>query len=114
MKKARFVLAFLVLFSILGGIMAFRSSHRGLSNLFYMTEGTFTLNGHSRLVSYASYSPYRTFATDITQNTVLVTMSLYTLTTEVWTTIGGQVFTYTVVTGSRYPPLLPIYADEGQ
>lgn len=114
MKKARIVLSVLALCSILGGILAFKSGRRGLSNLFSTTSGNFTQNGASKWITYATYAPYRTFATDITQNTTIPPMSVYTLTTQVWTTIGGQPFFYTVVTGSRYPIALPIYDDEDQ
>jgi hypothetical protein len=113
MNKAKIILITIVLCAVWGGLTAFNVKRRGLANLYYRTTGVFITNGVGRILTYASLSPYRTFPTSITQNTVEVTMTLYASTTLTWVTIGGEPYTYEVVKGLPYPPF-SAYDDEDQ
>ena len=113
MNKAKIILTTIVLCAVVGGITAFKAKRRGLANLYYRTTGVFISNGVGRILTYASLSPYRTFPTSITQNTVPVTLILYSSTTLTWTTVGGGPYTYEVVTGLSFPSW-SVYDDEDQ
>jgi hypothetical protein len=114
MKKARIILTMIALSAILVGTMSFRGKRRQLSNLFYRTTGNFSQNGASRNLTYAAEAPYRTFRTDTWEQPVSVPRPLYTGTTQSTTTIGGDFYFITVVTGSPWPTWLGIYDDNGQ
>lgn len=114
MKKARIILSVIALCLIINGLLAFKvSQKRGLSNLYLTTTGVFYNNGVTRLLTYATLSPYRTFATNITQGTVSVTRPLYTQVTLTITIIGSGPYTYTVATGFPWDSFF-IYNDEDQ
>lgn len=113
MKKARIILSLITLAVVLNGIFAFNINRRGLSNLYISTTGIFTNNGVTRLLSYASLVPYRTFPTALTQPTVSVPMALYSNITWTITVFGGSAYTYWIVVGSSWSPL-EVYADEDQ
>lgn len=113
MKKARIILSVIALCLVINGLLAFKVSRRGLTNLYLTTTGLFFNNGYSRVLTYATLSPYRTFPTDITQNTVMVTRPLYTGVTWTITIFGGGPYTYTIATGFAWDTLF-IYDDENQ
>ncbi|PSL33566.1 hypothetical protein [Chitinophaga ginsengisoli] len=114
MKKARIILAFITLAAVLVGTTSFRAKRRQLSNLFYRTTGVFSQNGASRVLTYAKEAPYRTFQTDTWELPVNGGRPLYTGTTQSTTTVGGDFYFITVVTGSPWPTWLGIYDDNGQ
>jgi hypothetical protein len=115
MKKARIILALITLFVFVGGVISIKAHNRwGLSNLWYVTTGNFTQNSAGRVLSYAAMSQYRTFWTDPSEAPVLVTYELYTLTRQSTTTIGGDFYFITVVSGSPFPTVLGIFSDNGQ
>jgi hypothetical protein len=111
MKKAKIVLAMSVFFLLMSGILAFKTM-RGLNNLYLVTSGTFYGGGASRVLSYATLSPYRTFYTIPSQATTTTAISLFTSTTLTWTTIGGIPNYYVVTAG--LPWTGAIYDDEDQ
>jgi hypothetical protein len=113
MNKARIILTTIVLCAILGGTKAYNVNRRGLANLYYRTTGIFVSHGVGRILSYATISPFRTFPTAITQNTVSTTAILYSSTTWTTTTIGGWPYTYEIPTDLAWPAWL-VYSDEDQ
>ena len=112
MKKARFFLAGIVICAMLGGTMAFNVS-RGLNNLYQTVTGVVTLGGFTRLITYATLSPYRTFPTFTSQPKTNPGFPLYTQTVATWTTVGGMPYMYPVPTGPAWPTTL-IWDDEDE
>lgn len=111
MKKAKIVLMLIASIMLLNGILAFNVM-RGFNNLYRTTTGIFTSGGATRLLTYATLSPYRTFYTHPLQLPTTTSQALYTSTSLTWTTIGGHPFYYVVTAGLPWSGA--IYDDEDQ
>jgi hypothetical protein len=111
MKKATIILTVITTVSLMNGILAFNIM-RGLNNLYIATTGVFTVGSATKLLTYASLAPYRTFSTAPTQQTLTLAFPVYTSTSLTWTTIGGFPYFYPVVFGSPWNGTK--YHDEDQ
>lgn len=112
MRKARIFLALTALCVVVNVFLSYKVSNRNLNNLYRTTTGVVTIGTATRLLTYATLAPYRTFPMDLSEPIVHPTISLWLDVTFTTITIGGAGYTYTVTT--NFPWNLPIYADNNQ